>query len=190
MYCQIDLHQPEKAIYAWEKEKYLIPLDSLSQYQKLVISVNLFNSYFLLNNYHAALRYMNKIINTETDIKLDVQKWIRLLLLVVHYELKNYKLLPYLCKSAGRWLLKNNALNELDKKIIDFFEKEITKAKDSSERTETFKKHREKIIPLCTNFNPADSKRYFEYISWLESKIQNRPFAEIVKEKAGKNTVI
>ncbi len=25
---------------------------------------------------------------------------------------------------------------------------------------------------------------YFDFISWLESKIENRPFAEIIKEKA------
>lgn len=32
---------------------------------------------------------------------------------------------------------------------------------------------------------PYESKalEYFDFVSWLESKIENRPFAEVVREK-------
>jgi len=40
------------------------------------------------------------------------------------------------------------------------------------------------LIPLTTNPYEKRAFVYFDIISWLESKIQNRPVKEVIREKA------
>ena len=47
-----------------------------------------------------------------------------------------------------------------------------------------FEKLRENLIPLSENQYEKRSFIYFDIISWLESKIENRSVKEIIREKA------
>ena len=46
-----------------------------------------------------------------------------------------------------------------------------------------FEELKEKLLTLTTDLLEKIVLEYFDYISWLESKIKNRNFSDIVKEK-------
>jgi len=53
----------------------------------------------------------------------------------------------------------------------------------------TFSKLRQELVIIAKDPFEKTILEYFDFISWLDSKNQKRPFAEIVKEKAKKQEV-
>lgn len=67
--------------------------------------------------------------------------------------------------------------------LLDFFrnaEKPISREKSKKQFIEL----KEKILPCSMNSSEKQIFDFFDFISWIDSKIQNRSFAEVVKEKA------
>lgn len=102
---QTMFHKPQKAVESWESVKHMVSYDALSDSMKLVLCGNLFQAHFLLGEYHKALNYLNKIINSKTQNRLDILNHARIYLLMTHYELGNLESLPYMgisCNLHGR----------------------------------------------------------------------------------------
>ena len=105
-------------------------------------------------------------------------------LLLLHYELGNYEVLSYLAKSAQRYQIKNGNISKYDKLILSYFERKLSKITEVKEKEKTFinwKMNLSKFPKQSVLYNDTDA--LFDFISWIESKIQNRPFVQVVKEK-------
>lgn len=140
--------------------------------------------YFGAGNYVATNIWLNKIINEEVDIRSDYHCFAKILKLITYFELNNQDLLEYAVKSTYRFLDKRKRLYQFETLVLDFIRKKMPKINSQKKLIDAFaslKKSIEKIIK-----DPFEKKAldYFDFISWLESKIKNRSFAEIVKEKA------
>lgn len=73
-------------------------------------------------------------------------------------------------------------LYKVESLVLDCFEKTI-KTRFQKEKTKLFSNLNAELTLLAENPSEKQSFDYFDYISWTESKIQNRSFAEIVKMK-------
>ena len=104
--------------------------------------------------------------------------------IIVHYELKNEDILPYILKSAFRFLIKKNSLFKFEKILLNFIKTKILKSMPDRKLLEDFKELRKQLIETSQNQPQAPILDYL--ISWIESKIENRSFVEIVREKASK----
>ena len=100
--------------------------------------------------------------------------------LVIHFEIGNTLLLESLLRSTYRFLSKRNRLYGFEKSVLGFIQK--------SGKLRTAKELRETFIDLKKDFenlsqNPSENAmlRYFNFTAWLESKIENKTFAEAVK---------
>lgn len=145
---------------------------------------NMAMSYFLLAQYHQALACLNNVVNIKSKIRMDSQADGRIFLLIIHYEMKNMDLLPYIAKSSERWLEKNNyALKSFDKLLMDFFKYKLPKINTNEQQTK-------ELSALLAQLKKEKHKEYsifqkeFDMVSWLESKIENRPMLEILREKS------
>ena len=169
-------------VFRKEFEKYKIrPLNKETEW---MFYDAVAGNYFGAGNFSEAIRWYNKIINdTEGDIRNDMQCLTRIISLIAHYELGNQELLRYMVKWTYRYLIKRNRLYKFETIILDFISKKSlhidTRKKIATAFTE-LKKELEKLLPDKFQRRPLDD---FEYIEWLESKIQNKPFAEIIREK-------
>ena len=158
----------------------ILAYNSTQEY--LVFHINLFHIYFYLNDYHKALQQVNKILNSkESGIREDLIIASKILNIIVHYELGNMDMLPYLCKSTARYLEKKGQLNEAEKSVLNFFGKTILKADGKSEKVTAFIEFKKEYLSI------SDQTIYdnFDFVSWLESKIENRSFLDVVREKSG-----
>ena len=183
MAAHIEKYNPEKSIKAWEEVHDSISLNKLNSSMALAIYTNLSDSYFMLGKYHDALKWVNKILNFKEKNIFDLQAITRIYVLLVHYELGNYDMLPYIAKSSKRFLIKHNYFSEFEKIMIHFFEKEISKTNNQREQSEVFVQLRKQLEELLKNTKQIQALDYFDYMSWIESKIENRPFVEIVKSR-------
>lgn len=145
-------------------------------------------AYFYLafgaERYEDALTYLNKALSFSRSIeRQDLQTIARILNLIVHYELGNTVLLESLLRSTYRFLKKRDALHEVERKILNFV-REAIEAPSAQARRQVFRSHRAVIAELREDpFARGLLLRQFDVLAWLESKIQGKSFAEVVREK-------
>ena len=139
--------------------------------------------YFGNSNYQNVVFWLNKIINMKDfDIRSDIHGFARILNLISHYELGNLDLVDYYIRSTYRFLIKKNDLHLFQKIIMKFLRKLSSITRD--QLIDAFKELREQLVPLNDKFYERRPFIYFDILSWLESKIENRDVQEVIREKA------
>lgn len=139
--------------------------------------------FFAVKEYSKALYWINKLLNnTKHAEPVDLFCFARILNLLIHYELNNYSLTEYLCNSNIRFFKKKNRLYELEKLIFDFIKNKLLKETSANNLIKDFKRLKDAI--LKTFITPYNKKaiQYFDYISWIDSKIKNISFADALKK--------
>ena len=143
-------------------------------------------SYFGAGNYKESLKWLNKVANDQddTDVRLDTHVMTRMFGLILHYELGNEQYLEYDVKSTERFLKKKNQYYNLETILIRSIGKIFTKAKNTAERKIIFMELKKELLKLAKD--PVNKAAFdaWDFLSWVESKIQNRRFAYIVRDKA------
>nr|WP_315222857.1 hypothetical protein [uncultured Flavobacterium sp.] len=178
------------------ESEYLIPeiLDKiklhsehLDEHHEMLFFYKIASIYFGNEKYTECIYYLDKIINNKNlTMREDLMCFARLLSLIAHYELgKDYYLENHL-KNTYKFLLKMNDLHEVQKEIIKFL-KNLNNFYPADIKKE-FKKMHVRFVELEKNTYEKRAFLYLDIISWLESKIENRKIADIIKEKAKLNS--
>lgn len=150
----------------------------------LTLYYNIAYNLFGTGNYSKTLVWINKIINhPNVEVRQDVQVFAKILNLIVHYEMGNAELLTYINRSAFRFVNKKGRLYKYESNVLEFMKK-LSLIVDKKELNELYKTFRKKLFILSTDPTEKFAFEGFDIISWIESKIENRPFAEILREKA------
>ena len=146
--------------------------------------------YLAICDYNNALKWLNKVLNeTNIETREDIHGFARILNLIIHYELDHADLLGYITKSTYRFLYKRKRLYKFETSFLNFIRQKLPKVKSNKELVSAFKELKMELGAITKDPFEKKALEYFDFISWLESKIGNRPFAEIVKEKAKKNSI-
>ncbi|WP_264551011.1 hypothetical protein [Flavobacterium sp. N2038] len=180
----------------FEESEYLIPeiLDKLKlhsehldEHHEMLFFYKIASIYFGSEKYNECINYLDKIINNKNlSMREDLMCFARLLSLIAHYELgKDYYLENHL-KNTYKFLLKMNDLHEVQKEIIKFL-RNLNNFYPTDIKKE-FKKMHARFVELEKNTYEKRAFLYLDIISWLESKIENRKIADIIKEKAKLNS--
>ena len=144
---------------------------------------NLSFAFLALEDYDRSLEYNNKILMEPEPFEgRQTYYAARLLNLVLHYELGNMQLLESLVVSTYRYLLSRDSAYKLETSIIGFF-KQLPRITTQSELIYVFIQLRDRLAELEDEPLEQNAFRYFAYVDWLESKIQNRPFAEVYRQR-------
>ncbi|MBI4931145.1 MAG: hypothetical protein HY841_10305 [Bacteroidetes bacterium] len=89
-----------------------------------------------------------------------------------------------LVRSTYRFLLKRNRLYKFEECILNFIRKKLSKIHSQKELLHSFSELKKEITQIMKDPFERGIIQDFDFVSWLESKIENRSFAEIVREKA------
>jgi len=178
---QLKLLNPEKCVEAFDgasRHTFFLP-----------VYMNMSLAYFLLGRYNEALSCVNKIVNEKGHYRMDLQAMSKLYVLMIHYELRNIDLLPYIAHSSERWLIKNKyPLGSFDKALIRFFRYKLPKMDSIEEERQEFSRLLTQLKEDEKSGGAILSREEFYLRPWLESKIQNRPLMDIAREKTAKKT--
>ncbi len=129
-----------------------------------------------------AIKYLNYILDmTNASLRSDIQAYARLMFLMVHFELENYKFLPSLIRSYSTYFSKKNLDNKVQTCFLQFF-KEIINT-PIFERKEVMIKYLSKLKVLESNRYEQRAFLYLDCISWLKAKIERRPIGEVIRER-------
>jgi tetratricopeptide (TPR) repeat protein len=139
--------------------------------------------YFGLEDYEKCIVYLNKIINNKhLRMREDLLCFTRVLSVVAHYEAGfDYHLETHL-RETYKFLIKMNDLHEVQKAMIRF----VRSLGDiyPHELKAAFVKLHKELKQYEDDPYERRAFLYLDILSWLESKIENRPVGEIIREKA------
>ncbi len=139
--------------------------------------------YIGINDLNKSLYWVNKILNdNEKLLRQDLYAYARLINIIIHFELGNYDLIEYLVKSTQRFLNKKKRDFDLEKLILTSIRK-LSKSTNREKKKEGYIVFRSKLEEL---FKEPDNRivlNYFDFLSWLDSKIDNIPFSEAVQRR-------
>jgi len=155
----------------------------INKESEVMFAYNIAYLLFGNGNYEKSLKYINEIINDkELSIREDIQCFARILNLLVHYELRNYDLIDYTMKSTLRYLSNKNKLNKFELITLNYFRKLIN-ANIDDDKMFIFNEWKKELKEISDDILEIKAYEYFDFMSWLESKLGNKSFAEVVKEK-------
>ncbi len=136
-------------------------------------------------NYSFANKYLSKIANEITDLRSDLYCMAKIMLLIIHFELGHEDYLEYITKSTHRYLLKKDRFYKFEDCVVSFMRLQLPHIiHDNKKLSEAFIALKTELEEITRDNFEKQALEYFDIISWLRSKIENRPFAAIVKEKA------
>jgi tetratricopeptide (TPR) repeat protein len=142
------------------------------------------NIFFGVGDYKSANKHINEIINNAIEYNNDITCLAQLMSLVIHYEMGNLELLNYRIKSVYRFISKKNCLQLTIAHVLEFLKKAI-KADSMRLNKELVLKLKEQIKEDIQK-DPIESAvlDYFDILSWLDSKIEQKPFMAILKAQS------
>jgi tetratricopeptide (TPR) repeat protein len=147
----------------------------------LALRFNLFYAYFGVGDFNESLKWLNKIVNDwHVELRKDVYSFIRIINLIIHLELGNADLLSYEIQSAKRFFKKEERLFRFETIILAFIE-EISIINNRTSRTNAFKKLKTTLRQLQTDHHESQIMEFFDFDSWIESKLQGKSFRQIIQ---------
>lgn len=156
--------------------------DRLDQHHIVVLYYKIACLYFGMGENKLCISYLNQIIQAKTvGVAEDLQCFARLLNVISHYECGlDYDFEKQL-KDTYKFLLKMENLQSVQKEIIGFI-KNLNDVYPHQIKYEFKKIHT--ILKKLEN-HPFEKRAflYLDFLSWLESKIENIPVAEVIQRK-------
>jgi hypothetical protein len=154
----------------------------IDPHHKMIFYYKFASLHFGAGNNKACIKYLDKIISNKTlSMREDLLCFSRVLNLVAHYEAGLDYHLETLLRSTYKFLIKMNDLHEVQKEMIkfirglqDIYPHDLKNAfRSLLETLKTYEDH------------PYERRAflYLDIISWLESKIENKPVGQVIKAK-------
>ena len=153
----------------------------LDRHRILVFYYKFASLYFGNQDYSSCIDYVQKIINWTVDLRNDLQCYARLLHLLSHYEMGNFELMEPLTKSVYRFMSKMENLTIIEEEMFKFLRNSFHLSARALQPE--FQKLLNKIKQFEKNRYQTRSFAYLDIISWLESKVNDKPLAEVIQEK-------
>lgn len=140
--------------------------------------------YFANNKHSKAIKALNEIINdNDPSLRDDIQSFARIMRLIIFWEKGEQEMLPYAAVSAYRFLYKRKRLYKFENLVLQFIREKLPYIDTGIKQSEAFSELRNKLENVFKD--PLEKKvlDYFDFITWIESKVDKKEFSLLAKEK-------
>lgn len=138
----------------------------------------------IVGEYKQSRFYFQQLTNKhESNILNDLLSFSRILLLICDYESGNNYLIEYSIKSTYKFLLKRKKMFKFEEILLKFIRKIALEQTNKNKLINEFKLLKQELLILQKNKFEKQAFEYFDFIAWLDSKIQNKPLLEILLKK-------
>lgn len=135
--------------------------------------------------YNEASKWLQLILRDDVykNTREDIRTFARILNLIVQFERENQELVESNLKSLYRFLYKKHRMFAFEDTVIRFIRR-LNRSLDNEKLNRLFEKLHEELGTLIQDPYEKEAFEYFDFISWVESRLEKRPFAEIAQEKS------
>jgi hypothetical protein len=157
--------------------------DKLTPSRKAFLHFKIAIVYFITDDFHAALKWINQILNDSSiDSQEDIVAFAQIVSLLIHFEMKNESLLPYAMKGVLRYLKARNRMYSFESIFLKFIHK-VNKTKDIFQQETLFEELYSEISFLKEDHLQALAFEYFDFILWAEAKMKRISLPELIQTK-------
>ena len=153
----------------------------IDPHRLLVLNYKIATLYFGSENYETCIDYLQRIINDSIGLRNDLQCYARLLHLMAHYELGNFELMEPLTKSVYRFMARMENLTVVEEEMFKFLRNSFKLSR--RELRPELEKFLQKIKQFEKNRFETRAFAYLDIISWVESKVYEKPMGRVIHEK-------
>ena len=154
----------------------------LSLARNAELSLYLALTQFGLRDYRKAQKILSKIIFTSKDYSyLPLYRTIRLVNLMILYELKEFDLIRYETRSIKRNMATSSKENKIERRIINFVNKPNLPV-STLKRTRMWEKIEKDFESIKHDVYEQQTLKLFNFLAWIESKIKRTRLSEILKK--------
>lgn len=154
----------------------------LNVHHQMVLNYKVACLYFGNGDYHKCIGYLERIISTrDPQIRRDLQCYARILNLICSYEAGIDYNLDYQVRSVYSFLVKMNDMQEVQKEMMRFL-KRLNSMYESNFKDELRTLY-DKLKQYETHPYERRTFYYLDILSWLESKLQGIPVAEVIRRR-------
>ena len=155
----------------------------LSKVREAYFYFNIAIVHFALGDFTLSLRWLNRLLNDgDLDTNQDIHTLARILDLVVHLEMGNKELIPYTLRSLLRYLDIRKRMYRFETLFLEFIKK-IARSRNEADTLTSYSELYRELKLIAEDTYEKQVFEQFDFLSWVESKIQNISFAEVVKRK-------
>jgi hypothetical protein len=150
----------------------------VSDYFKIIFYDAVFMIHFLKGDYKKCIPWMNKIAHSKTTFRKELRLSLKLNLLLLHFELKNFELISYQIKSLYREILKQENNQETTKYILRWFQDCLKDATNPSALKKSAEEIKSRLNKMTKSGEWTVLKEMGLFHAWVESKINQKSIAE------------
>jgi hypothetical protein len=118
-------------------------------------------------------------------VRMDAQCMSRIMNIVIHYELGNYEVISSLIRSTNRFLLKVDRKFKFETSFLKFANKHFQN-KYYPEQQGSFQNEIDNLTKITEDPFEKKAIEFFDVISWLKTKTENKPMEELISGKVAK----
>ena len=160
----------------------------IDEHHIMVFYYKIASMYFGAGETKKCIFYLDKIIsNKSLQMREDLLCFSRILNLVAHYEAGLDYNLDVLIRSTYKFLIKMEDLYEVQKEFIKFL-RGLGDIYPHEVKGEFIKLHK-KLKEFENDPYQSRAFLYLDIISWLESKIENKPIGQIIRRKFKEDSI-
>lgn len=149
---------------------------------KLYLDYKICYALLQINKHKKALDVINKILRLPAKETNAFLHYIKIIQIIIHVELKNVDFVVYLVRSLYRYLLKKEDILQTERLLLKFIRVDLQKANTQKEFVAIYKKLYTQLLPLVDDPYEQNFFKVFDLLSWLESKIENKPLLELTRQ--------
>ncbi|MCB9283211.1 MAG: hypothetical protein H6563_03985 [Lewinellaceae bacterium] len=173
----------EEGLIALKEHQEEVQRFSEELFRKNTFYYQYFYIYFGVGDFEQALAYLNEWLALSGNIeRRDLQSVARILNLIIHFEMGNSLLLESLVRSTQRFLKKEEHMFEYERAMLQFIKAAI-RAVDKREEKKAFQLLQKQLESLYALPAERPMLDLFDIQAWVESKIRQLPFAEVVRTR-------
>lgn len=137
---------------------------------ELTLRYNIVKYYIAAGEFNKALTWANALMaHPLLNKRADYESYLRILNLIIHFELKNYELLKYLLVSTYRFLYRRKKLFRLEMLVLDFIRR-LPEIKNNDDLTFNFRLFQKRLAELKNDNYEKNAFEYFDFLGWVNTK--------------------
>lgn len=144
--------------------------------KELLLCSRIIHLTFARGDYEECLKWVNRVLHQrKAGIRKDLLASARIMQMILHYELRQLDLLAETIHAYASYLEKRDWYFQIEKAFLTTLRK-VTDAPEEMEE-ELLKKLQGTIEHLALDPNEKRAFAYFDYLSWIRSKLNQTTFA-------------
>ncbi len=157
--------------------------EKINRLRKAYFFFNIAVAYFGAGKFSQALRWTNRLFSEPNiDENQDIYCFARILNLIIHIELKNDDVVPYILTSTHRYLKTRSRVYKFETVFLEFTD-QLMKENKKNDVINVYRKLLMSLEKLTKDPFEKTVFEYFDFKTWCRSKINEVPFREILEVK-------